>query len=83
MLLGVPVPLSPIFCSTPCPNSARPPPHREAAGTLKSAGTQPPLSLSPPDPCCSAKGDLSDEDDDNEFFDAPEIITVPESMGHK
>jgi len=26
---------------------------------------------------------LSDEDDDNEFFDAPEIITVPESMGHK
>ncbi|XP_015718642.1 oxysterol-binding protein 1 [Coturnix japonica] len=35
------------------------------------------------DPCCSAKGDLSDEDDDNEFFDAPEIITVPESMGHK
>ncbi|NXI92523.1 OSBP1 protein, partial [Psophia crepitans] len=34
------------------------------------------------DPCCPAKGDLSDEDDDNEFFDAPEIITVPESMGH-
>uniref|UniRef100_A0A8C4WLY5 Oxysterol-binding protein n=1 Tax=Gopherus evgoodei TaxID=1825980 RepID=A0A8C4WLY5_9SAUR len=26
------------------------------------------------------KGDLSDEDDDNEFFDAPEIITMPESM---
>uniref|UniRef100_A0A8B9Z6M3 Oxysterol-binding protein n=1 Tax=Buteo japonicus TaxID=224669 RepID=A0A8B9Z6M3_9AVES len=36
-----------------------------------------------PDPCCPAKGDLSDEDDDNEFFDAPEIITLPESMGHK
>ncbi|NXN60265.1 OSBP1 protein, partial [Rynchops niger] len=35
------------------------------------------------DPCCPAKGDLSDEDDDNEFFDAPEIITMPESMGHK
>ncbi|NXD16636.1 OSBP1 protein, partial [Nothocercus nigrocapillus] len=35
------------------------------------------------DPCCAAKGDMSDEDDDNEFFDAPEIITVPESMGHK
>ncbi|XP_074904463.1 oxysterol-binding protein 1 isoform X2 [Buteo buteo] len=35
------------------------------------------------DPCCPAKGDLSDEDDDNEFFDAPEIITLPESMGHK
>lgn len=26
---------------------------------------------------------MSDEDDDNEFFDAPEIITMPESMGHK
>ncbi|XP_025965014.2 oxysterol-binding protein 1 [Dromaius novaehollandiae] len=35
------------------------------------------------DPCCPAKGDVSDEDDDNEFFDAPEIITMPESMGHK
>ncbi|KAM7134027.1 oxysterol-binding protein 1-like [Macrochelys suwanniensis] len=35
------------------------------------------------DECCPGKGDLSDEDDDNEFFDAPEIITVPESMGHK
>ncbi|XP_061335276.1 oxysterol-binding protein 1 [Pezoporus flaviventris] len=35
------------------------------------------------DPCCPAKGDLSDEDDDNEFFDAPEIIPMPESMGHK
>ncbi|NWX23131.1 OSBP1 protein, partial [Aegotheles bennettii] len=35
------------------------------------------------DPCCPTKGDLSDEDDDNEFFDAPEIITVPETMGHK
>uniref|UniRef100_A0A7M4F1V4 Oxysterol-binding protein n=2 Tax=Crocodylus porosus TaxID=8502 RepID=A0A7M4F1V4_CROPO len=33
--------------------------------------------------CCPAKGDLSDEDDDNEFFDAPEIITMPETMGHK
>lgn len=41
-----------------------------------------PLAPSP-DPCCPAKGDLSDEDDDNEFFDAPEIITLPESMGHK
>lgn len=47
------------------------------------AGTQPLCLCRPPDPCCSAKGDLSDEDDDNEFFDAPEIITVPESMGHK
>nr|XP_008176748.1 oxysterol-binding protein 1 isoform X1 [Chrysemys picta bellii] len=35
------------------------------------------------DECCPGKGDLSDEDDDNEFFDAPEIITMPESMGHK
>ncbi|NWH81121.1 OSBP1 protein, partial [Piaya cayana] len=36
------------------------------------------------DPCCPTKGDLSDEDDDNEFFDAPEIIIAPlESMGHK
>ncbi|XP_032075178.1 oxysterol-binding protein 1 [Thamnophis elegans] len=35
------------------------------------------------DQCCSSKGDMSDEDDDNEFFDAPEIITMPESMGHK
>ncbi|NXX85455.1 OSBP1 protein, partial [Urocolius indicus] len=35
------------------------------------------------DPCCPAKGDLSDEDDDNEFFDAPEIIVMPETMGHK
>uniref|UniRef100_A0A8C6Z2C2 Oxysterol-binding protein n=1 Tax=Nothoprocta perdicaria TaxID=30464 RepID=A0A8C6Z2C2_NOTPE len=35
------------------------------------------------DPCCPAKGDVSDEDDDNEFFDAPEIIPVPESLGHK
>ncbi|XP_061465691.1 oxysterol-binding protein 1 isoform X1 [Rhineura floridana] len=35
------------------------------------------------DRCCPSKGDMSDEDDDNEFFDAPEIITVPESMGHK
>uniref|UniRef100_A0A8C0IK95 Oxysterol-binding protein n=1 Tax=Chelonoidis abingdonii TaxID=106734 RepID=A0A8C0IK95_CHEAB len=34
------------------------------------------------DECCPGKGDLSDEDDDNEFFDAPEIITMPESMGH-
>uniref|UniRef100_A0A670YYF5 Oxysterol-binding protein n=1 Tax=Pseudonaja textilis TaxID=8673 RepID=A0A670YYF5_PSETE len=34
------------------------------------------------DQCCSSKGDMSDEDDDNEFFDAPEIITMPESMGH-
>uniref|UniRef100_A0A8C3KJU6 Oxysterol-binding protein n=1 Tax=Calidris pygmaea TaxID=425635 RepID=A0A8C3KJU6_9CHAR len=43
-----------------------------------------PTALSPsPDPCCPAKGDMSDEDDDNEFFDAPEIITMPESMGHK
>uniref|UniRef100_A0A452DT16 Oxysterol-binding protein n=1 Tax=Capra hircus TaxID=9925 RepID=A0A452DT16_CAPHI len=32
---------------------------------------------------CSGKGDLSDEDDENEFFDAPEIITVPENLGHK
>lgn len=35
------------------------------------------------DRCCSSKGDMSDEDDDNEFFDAPEIIMMPESMGHK
>ncbi|XP_020648004.3 oxysterol-binding protein 1 [Pogona vitticeps] len=34
------------------------------------------------DQCCSSKGDMSDEDDDNEFFDAPEIIT-PDTMGHK
>ncbi|NXJ39845.1 OSBP1 protein, partial [Ciconia maguari] len=50
-------------------------------GTLNSL-PQPPSPFRP-DPCCPAKGDLSDEDDDNEFFDAPEIITVPESMGHK
>ncbi|XP_029430948.1 oxysterol-binding protein 1 isoform X2 [Rhinatrema bivittatum] len=31
----------------------------------------------------SGKGDVSDEDDENEFFDAPEIITTPESSGHK
>ena len=51
----------------------------------KLGGSRPPhLPSAPiPDPCCPAKGDLSDEDDDNEFFDAPEIITVPESMGHK
>ncbi|DAA21593.1 TPA: oxysterol binding protein-like [Bos taurus] len=35
------------------------------------------------DQSCSGKGDLSDEDDENEFFDAPEIITVPENLGHK
>ncbi|NXB89757.1 OSBP1 protein, partial [Vidua chalybeata] len=36
------------------------------------------------DLCCPAKGDLSDEDDDNnEFFDAPEIFPVPDIMGHK
>nr|2RR3_B Chain B, Oxysterol-binding protein 1 [Homo sapiens] len=29
------------------------------------------------------KGDMSDEDDENEFFDAPEIITMPENLGHK
>eukprot|EP00069_Balaena_mysticetus_P003777 bmy_16753T0 len=33
--------------------------------------------------CCSGKGDVSDEDDENEFFDAPEIITMPENLGHK
>uniref|UniRef100_A0A8C4WQE2 Oxysterol-binding protein n=1 Tax=Gopherus evgoodei TaxID=1825980 RepID=A0A8C4WQE2_9SAUR len=33
------------------------------------------------DECCPGKGDLSDEDDDNEFFDAPEIITMPEISG--
>lgn len=26
---------------------------------------------------------MSDEDDENEFFDAPEIITMPENLGHK
>lgn len=46
---------------------------------MSSPGPVPPS----PDPCCAAKGDLSDEDDDNEFFDAPEIIPMPESMGHK
>lgn len=77
MLLGIPLPLSSVFFSTPCPNSARPLPRRGQRAHS-------PLCLCrPPDPCCSAKGDLSDEDDDNEFFDAPEIITVPESMGHK
>ncbi|XP_048341784.1 oxysterol-binding protein 1 isoform X2 [Sphaerodactylus townsendi] len=35
------------------------------------------------DRCFPSKGDLSDEDDDNEFFDAPENITMPENMGHK
>ncbi|XP_071284332.1 oxysterol-binding protein 1 isoform X2 [Agelaius tricolor] len=36
------------------------------------------------DLCCPAKGDLSDEDDDNnEFFDAPEIFPMPDVMGHK
>ncbi|NWY70439.1 OSBP1 protein, partial [Erithacus rubecula] len=36
------------------------------------------------DLCCPAKGDLSDEDDDNnEFFDAPEIFPMPDMMGHK
>lgn len=41
-------------------------------------------ALSPfPDLCCPAKGDLSDEDDDNEFFDAPEIFPIPDVMGHK
>nr|KAF6438517.1 oxysterol binding protein [Molossus molossus] len=35
------------------------------------------------DQCCSGKGDMSDEDDENEFFDAPEIITMPENLGHK
>ncbi|OCT70303.1 hypothetical protein XELAEV_18037226mg [Xenopus laevis] len=37
------------------------------------------------DPCVSGKGDLSDEDDDNEFFDAPEIISSPsqDGLGHK
>uniref|UniRef100_A0A670YPD2 Oxysterol-binding protein n=1 Tax=Pseudonaja textilis TaxID=8673 RepID=A0A670YPD2_PSETE len=33
------------------------------------------------DQCCSSKGDMSDEDDDNEFFDAPEIITIPSAFG--
>lgn len=37
----------------------------------------------PADQPCSGKGDLSDEDDENEFFDAPEIITVPENLGHR
>ncbi|KAM9221556.1 oxysterol-binding protein 1 isoform 2-T2 [Dugong dugon] len=35
------------------------------------------------DQCCSGKGDMSDEDEENEFFDAPEIITMPENVGHK
>ncbi|NXR83261.1 OSBP1 protein, partial [Pycnonotus jocosus] len=36
------------------------------------------------DLCCPAKGDMSDEDDDNnEFFDAPEIFPMPDIMGHK
>ncbi|NXA57955.1 OSBP1 protein, partial [Mohoua ochrocephala] len=36
------------------------------------------------DLCCPSKGDLSDEDDDNnEFFDAPEIFPMPDIMGHK
>ncbi|XP_069484927.1 oxysterol-binding protein 1 [Ambystoma mexicanum] len=38
---------------------------------------------SPKDSFGPGKGDLSDEDDENEFFDAPEIITMPECSGHK
>ncbi|XP_075698000.1 oxysterol-binding protein 1 [Rhinoderma darwinii] len=39
----------------------------------------------PKDPCGAGKGDLSDEDDENEFFDAPEIISSPsqDGLGHK
>ncbi|XP_077310818.1 oxysterol-binding protein 1-like [Lithobates pipiens] len=39
----------------------------------------------PKDPCGTGKGDLSDEDDENEFFDAPEIISSPsqDGLGHK
>ncbi|KAM9190480.1 oxysterol-binding protein 1 isoform 2-T2 [Mergus octosetaceus] len=46
------------------------------AGTAGSGG-------SAKDPCCPAKGDLSDEDEENEFFDAPENIAALETMGHK
>ncbi|NWZ30944.1 OSBP1 protein, partial [Asarcornis scutulata] len=45
------------------------------AGTAGSGG-------SAKDPCCPAKGDLSDEDEENEFFDAPENIAALETMGH-
>ncbi|KAM4636729.1 oxysterol-binding protein 1-like [Discoglossus pictus] len=39
----------------------------------------------PKDLCGVGKGDLSDEDDENEFFDAPEIISSPsqDGLGHK
>uniref|UniRef100_A0A8C5QBI1 Oxysterol-binding protein n=1 Tax=Leptobrachium leishanense TaxID=445787 RepID=A0A8C5QBI1_9ANUR len=39
----------------------------------------------PKDPCGTGKGDLSDEDDENEFFDAPEIISSSsqDGLGHK
>ncbi|RMB98084.1 hypothetical protein DUI87_25562 [Hirundo rustica rustica] len=47
------------------------------AGTAGAGGSSKDL-------CCPAKGDLSDEDDDNnEFFDAPEIFPMPDVMGHK
>ncbi|XP_054419700.1 oxysterol-binding protein 1 [Pteronotus mesoamericanus] len=35
------------------------------------------------DQCFSGKGDMSDEDDENEYFDAPEIIIMPKNLGHK
>ncbi|XP_072281136.1 oxysterol-binding protein 1-like [Pyxicephalus adspersus] len=39
----------------------------------------------PKDPCGTGKGDLSDEDDENEFVDAPEIFfSFPQDgLGHK
>ncbi|KAL2310100.1 LOW QUALITY PROTEIN: hypothetical protein Nmel_006339 [Mimus melanotis] len=53
---------------------------QETRGDVPSSPTLSPF----PDLCCPAKGDLSDEDDDNnEFFDAPEIFPMPDIMGHK
>ncbi|XP_017694448.1 PREDICTED: oxysterol-binding protein 1 [Lepidothrix coronata] len=51
--------------------------------TVLPAGT-PGTGGSGKDLCCPSKGDMSDEDDDNnEFFDAPEIFPMPDMMGHK
>lgn len=35
------------------------------------------------DQCCFGKGDMSDEDDENEFFDVFEIIIMFENLGYK
>ncbi|NWT97706.1 OSBP1 protein, partial [Urocynchramus pylzowi] len=60
--------------------------HLERAfrGATVLPASTPGTSGSSKDLCCPAKGDLSDEDDDNnEFFDAPEIFPMPDVMGHK